>query len=198
MIMAPNIRWIPPKSGWYRVVWTWHKANYSLELLGGTWTSTCLTVKYDQFIWCHNINSIATSKHSLLLRVETREPVWLNSANGRREQKRQKKHCYTPQACHCLYPNPLVSRKQDGWLRLWPTLLAFHSGPPDLSLQQCDAHNLSINSWPMSLRGQVLYQSTRVLFMFNQICNMGINVRFMANLGYDKSFKLCKYMCFEI
>lgn len=39
---------------------------------------------------------------------------------------------------------------------------------------------------------------TSVLFMFTQICNMGINDRFMANLGYDKFLELGKYMCFEI
>lgn len=140
--------------------------------------------------------ALQTRNHSLLLSVDTREPVWLNSARGRREQKRQKNHCVT-------HPKPVIvctsipwslGGKMDGY---GYGQLSWHFIQGPLTFPCSNVMHITHRSTP----DQCLSEDkccTSVLFMFNQICNMGINVRFMANLGYDKSSKLCKYMCFEI
>lgn len=75
--------------------------------------------------------------------------------------------------------------------------LSWHFIPGPLTFPCSNVMHITYRSTPDHCFSEDKYRSS-VLFMFTQICNMGINVRFMASLGYDKFLELGKYMCFEI
>lgn len=68
---------------------------------------------------------------------------------------------------------------------------------PPLTFPRSNVMHITYRSSPDHCLSEDNY-CTGVLFMFSQTWYMGINGRFMGNLGFHKSLELCKYMRLEI
>lgn len=71
--------------------------------------------------------------------------------------------------------------------------LSWHFTRAPLTFPRSNVMHITYRSTPDHCLSEDKYWSS-VLFMFTQICNMGINVRFMVNLGYYKFLEQCKYI----